>query len=76
MTSEQVMSAAKDLVNDTINGATSKLNQMSGEVDDGKEESKGDKRLLLCLLFDPCMYYKSRSLLLLSIFGVTNCRRM
>lgn len=54
MTTEQVMSAAKDLVNDTINGATTKLTEMSGTA--GEQKDGFDKRSLWCLLFDPRMY--------------------
>lgn len=60
MTTEQVMSTAKDLVNDTINGATTKLTEMSGNRD--QQKSNGcDKRSLFCLLFDPCTYQSIRS---------------
>lgn len=55
---EQVMSTAKNLVNDTINGATTKLNQMSSKnsSESQNDECGVDKRFLLCLLFDPRMY--------------------
>ncbi|KAK9730026.1 Reticulon [Popillia japonica] len=56
---EQVMSTAKNLVNDTINGATTKLNQMSSKnsSESQNDECGVDKRFLLCLLFDPHAWF-------------------